>query len=163
MTGLPRKERVRVVLEGRQLEAIRFAAVHAATGTAPTPNYGLAGVAFELDVELERLDVVAERQNVHSAAFENLHAVKFGKGVLYGFTVYNSKASSQFIHIFDNNKAPATGDVPAVLFTVAATTNLGVEWIHGRNFSSGCFIANSSTDQTYTAGAADCFFDVQFI
>lgn len=150
-------------LDAATLEAIRVTVTHAITGTVPAPNPYPLPLALELELEAERLDPEPRRQNVHSNAYENVHAVKFGEGILYGFTAYNSNAASQFIQVFDNSKAPVTGDVPAVTFTVAATTNLGVEWIHGRPFLTGCFIANSTTGPTYTAGANDCFFDVQFV
>lgn len=101
--------------------------------------------------------------NVHSTALENVHTVKFGEGLLFGFTVYSDKAAAQFIQVFDNRVAPTSGDVPAVVFNVASKSSLGVNWLPPRTFQVGCFIANSSTAATYTAGSADCFFDVQFL
>lgn len=163
MAGRDRQERWKVTVPGWAVEAVRRTVVKAATGTAPTPDPYPLPLELELQAEAERLDAEPERQNVHSLVYENVHAVKYGSGMLYGFTVYNSNASAQFIQIFDNAKAPASGDVPDVVFTVQATTNLGVDWIPGRPFHAGCFIANSTTGPTYTAGAADCFFDVQFI
>lgn len=163
MTGLDRQERWTVTIPGHTLEQLRRAIVKAATGTEPAPHPWPLPLELELTTCAQRLDEEPERQNVHSTAYENVHAVKFGSGKLYGFTVYNSKASAQFIQVFDNSRAPASGDVPDVVFTAAASSNLGVDWIPGRPFRTGCFIANSSTGPTYTAGSADCFFDVQFI
>lgn len=163
MSGSSRQDKWRVQLDGLQVEAVRRVLYQAITGTLPTPNPHLHALDIHLTTETERLDADPERQNVHSNAYENLHAVKFGKGTLYGFTAYSSNASSQFIQVFDNSKAPATGDVPAVVFPVPATDFRAVEWIHGRPFLTGCFLANSTTGPTYTAGAADTFFDVQFI
>ena len=103
-----------------------------------------------------------EPLNIHSNAYEAVRKVKTGPGFLYGFSVYNSGAA-QFVQVFDKATAPVTGDVPAVVFTMAATANFGANWIPGRVFEYGCFIANSSTGPTYTAGSNDCFFDVQFL
>lgn len=162
MTG-PRQERIRLLLPAPTVEDLRRTIVKAVTGLDAHPNPYPLPLTIQLEAELERLDVLPERQNVHSQAYENLHAVKFGKGILFGFTAYSSNAASQFIQVFDNSKAPATGDAPAVVFPVPATDFRAVEWIHGRPFHGGCFIANSTTGPTYTAGANDTFFDVQFI
>lgn len=152
-----------VKLNRETVEHIRSVIVHAATGTVPAPNPWPLPLEVQLTTETARLDEEPVRQNVHSTAYENVHAVKYGEGMLYGFTVYSAKVAAQFVQVFDNSKAPTAGDVPDVVFAVAATANLGVDWIPGRPFRTGCFIANSSTGPTYTAGAADCFFDVQFI
>lgn len=108
-------------------------------------------------------DIVSVVQNVHSTGLEASHLVKSGEGLLFGFQCYSNKAAAQFIQVFDNFVAPASGDVPAVVFTVGATSNLGVAWTPPRSFRAGCWIANSSTAATFTAGSADCFFDVQFL
>src|SRR5690348_15378178 len=108
-------------------------------------------------------DQALEPLNVHSNVYEATRLVKSGPGVLYGFTVYSSKASSQFIQVFDSATAPASGAVPATVLTVGATSNVAANWIPGRTFLYGCWIVNSTTGPTYTAGLADCWFDVQFI
>lgn len=102
-------------------------------------------------------------QNATSRAYQNVLEVRVGAGLLFGFSVYNSKGSAQFVQIFDQSQAPATGDIPVVTFTVATVANFGANWIPPRTFRTGCWIANSSTGPTYTAGSADCFFDVQFL
>jgi hypothetical protein len=101
--------------------------------------------------------------NIHSNAYALALLVKTGAGVLYGFSVYSSKASAQFIQVHDRVAAPNLGDVPAVVFTVATTGNLNWNWIPGRTFLYGCWIVNSSTGPTYTAGSADTWFDAQFL
>ena len=101
--------------------------------------------------------------NIHSNAYEATRQVKTGPGVLYGFTVYSSKASAQFIQVHDLTAVPASGAIPAAVFTIGATANLPVDWVPGRVFEYGCWIVNSSTGPTYTAGLADCWFDVQFV
>jgi hypothetical protein len=101
--------------------------------------------------------------NIHSQAFANAIIVKTGPGILYGFMAFSSKASSQFILVFDANGVPPEGAVPATCFTIAATANLPVQWLPGRTFLTGCVLVNSSTGPTKTIGAADTFFDVQFV
>ena len=104
-----------------------------------------------------------EPLNVHSIAYGNSLVVKTGPGVLYGFSVYSSRGSAQFIQVFDANTVPADGAIPAAVFTVAATGNLPVQWLPGRTFLTGCVIVNSSTGPTKTIGSADCWFDAQFL
>lgn len=101
--------------------------------------------------------------NIHSNAYAASLVVKSGPGRLYGFTVYNSKASAQFIQVFDAASLPADGAIPACVFTVSNGANLPVQWIPWRTFTTGCVICNSSTGPTKTIGSADCFFDAQFV
>ena len=101
--------------------------------------------------------------NVHSSALAASIFVKSGQGALVGFTVYNSKSSSQFIQVFDLTALPANGAIPDAVFTVAQTANLPVQWVPWRVFRVGCVIANSSTSAMLTIGSADCYFDVQYI
>ena len=86
-----------------------------------------------------------------------------GHLVVYGFTVYNTKASSQFLNIFDNATLPADTAVPLYSWALSANTGVGVSYApQGREFVSGLVLNNSSTDATKTIGSADCFFDVQY-
>ena len=86
-----------------------------------------------------------------------------GRIVAYGFTAYNTKASSQFIQVFDANTLPAEGSVPLFSWALAANSGVGFGWQpNGRQFQTGLVLCNSSTDATKTIGSADCFFDVQF-
>ncbi len=86
-----------------------------------------------------------------------------GRIVVYGFTVYNTKASAQFINCFDANALPANGGVPLFSWALAANTGVGFGFpVNGRQFQTGLVLCNSSTDATVTIGSADCFFDVQF-
>jgi hypothetical protein len=102
--------------------------------------------------------------SVHTNGYANALVVKTGPGKLYGFTAYSSNAAAQFILVFDATAVPANGTAPAVVFTVAGTSNLGVSWADvGRTFNTGCVLANSSTGPTLTIGAADCWFDAQFL
>jgi hypothetical protein len=99
----------------------------------------------------------------HSNGYGNALVVKSGPGKLYGFTVYNSGAA-QFVLLFDSATLPAEGVPPAAIFPVATVTALMVGYADvGRAFGAGCVLCNSSTGPTKTIGAADCFFDVQYV
>lgn len=104
--------------------------------------------------------------NNHSNGLEAARVACSGYGYLISFTVLNTNASAQYIQLHDAAVVPASGAsvTPAVVFAVAATSNLTVAYtMPGRKFERGIVIANSSTAATYTAGSADCFFDVQYI
>ena len=102
--------------------------------------------------------------NSSSVGLANSLTVLSGQGKCYGFTVLNTKASSQFIQVFDASSLPADGAVPVAVFTVAQTANLGVSWMDvGRWFTRGIQLCNSSTSNTKTIGSADCFFDCQYL
>lgn len=102
--------------------------------------------------------------SVHSLAYEQFHIVTAGPARLFGFEVYSSKASSQWIQLFDTTATTiASGAIPVAIFVVAATSNLPVAYPWpGRWFNQGIVIANSTTGPTQTAGSADCYFDVQY-
>jgi hypothetical protein len=99
--------------------------------------------------------------NFHSNALASSLVIA-GVHKLVGFTVLNTKASVQYIQVFDLAALPADGAVPAVVVTVAATSDKGVLWLPPRKHLEGIVICNSSTAGTKTIGASDCFFDVQF-
>lgn len=101
--------------------------------------------------------------NKSTIAYSAFLKPKHGPGRLYGFTVYNSNASAQFIQVFDSSRRPADGEIPACVFTVAGSANLPVQWFPWRTFLSGCWLMNSSTGDTLTGGSADCWFDCQFL
>lgn len=102
--------------------------------------------------------------SVSSNALGNFIVVKGGAGSLYGFTVLNTKVSAQFIQWFDLLGLPADGTVPAGVISVPASTSVGVSWLDvGRWHNIGIVLCNSSTAATKTIGAADCFFDVQYL
>ncbi len=86
-----------------------------------------------------------------------------GKVVVYGWTAYNTKASAQFINVFDANALPADTAVPLFSWNLAANSGVGFGFQpNGRQFQTGLVLCNSSTDATKTIGSVDCFFDVQF-
>lgn len=100
--------------------------------------------------------------NRGSLAYATSLVVKTGPGKLYGFTAYNSGAA-QFIILFDGTSVPANG-ATGVPFAVGATSNLGVAYGDtGRAFNAGCVLALSTTSPTLTLGAAEAFFDAQYV
>lgn len=101
--------------------------------------------------------------NIRSNAYELARIVKSGPGRCYGFTVYSSKASAQFIQWFDANTVPGAGSAPDGVIGVAAASSQGVAWLPPRIFHTGFVLVCSTTAPTYTAGSADCYFDVQFV
>lgn len=99
----------------------------------------------------------------HSNAYEKSRVVKSGAGRLFGLSGYNSGAA-QFVLLFDAATLPADGAVPIFPIAAAATSTFGAYWGSvGRWFYQGIVICNSSTGPTKTIGAADCFWDIQFI
>src|SRR5690349_18106520 len=79
-----------------------------------------------------------------------------GNIVVYGFTVYSTKGSAQFVNCFDANTVPADAAVP--LFSWPLTANNGVGFAfpgNGRRFKTGLVLCNSSTDATKTIGSVD--------
>ena len=86
-----------------------------------------------------------------------------GNIVVYGFTVYSTKASSQFVNVFNASALPADTAVPLWSWPLAANNGVGFSWApNGRQFNAGLVLCNSSTDATKTIGSADCFFDVNY-
>ena len=101
-------------------------------------------------------------RNSVSAVLEASRPVLGNTGWLYGFTVYNSNAGAQFILLFDQKERPTAGQT-GIPFRVSGTSSLLVAWTPlPRWMERGAWLANSSTEPTLTAGAADCFFDVQY-
>ena len=107
----------------------------------------------------------ADRQSPISDAPGKLASSYLATGYLrvYGFTVYNSKASAQWILMFDATTLPADTAVPLMAFNLPSASTLSVYYgPMGRLFRRGLILCNSSTDTTKTIGSADCFFDVEY-
>jgi hypothetical protein len=104
-----------------------------------------------------------EPLNYTSKALENSAVVKTGDGMLYGFTVTNTKGSDQFVLMFDARAVPSVGAVPIFGQKVSAGDAVSGLWLPGRTFFAGIVLCNSSTQGLLTIGAADCLFDAQYL
>jgi hypothetical protein len=103
--------------------------------------------------------------NSRSNELEASRVVKSGRGILFGISGINTNVAAQFIQIHDAGSVPSNGAVPEVVIAAAAgASNFSMDWIFpGRFFQRGIVIVNSSTSATLTIGAADCWFDAQYI
>ena len=104
--------------------------------------------------------------NATSVAAGNSIFVKSGAGMLFGFTASSTLAGAQFVHVFDSASptVPANGTIPTAVFPVLTTSVLTVSYIFpGRFFYQGCWLANSTTQNSLTIGAANTLFDAQYI
>ncbi len=106
---------------------------------------------------------VANPPENYATGRQDNNVVVPGNIVVYGFTVYNTKSSAQYINVFDASLLP--GDTAVPLFSWPVAANNGVAFAfptNGRRFKTGLVLNNSSTDATKTIGSLDCFFDVQY-
>lgn len=126
-------------------------------GSVAVPDSPLLG--WGTPSETEQLEPLNKSSIAYAA---DIHP-KHGPGRLYGFTVYSSNVAAQWIQVFDSSRKPQSGEIPAAVFTIAAVSNLPVQWIPWRTFLAGVWIMNSTTGPTLTPGAADCWFDAQFL
>lgn len=101
--------------------------------------------------------------NSFSVRLEASRVIKTGDGILYGLTVTNTKASAQFVQVFDASTLPADGAVPIFAKSVPASDAVGFAWLPGRTFFAGIIVCNSSTQATKTIGSADCLFDAAYL
>ena len=102
--------------------------------------------------------------NNSTTAYATSLIIKASAGSLYIITGFNSKTTDQFIQLHDSATLPADTAIPKVIFRVAAGSNFSFDLgIYGRVFTSGIVVCNSSTGPTKTIGAADCWFDCQYI
>lgn len=119
---------------------------------------------------VDLLHLEEQRRRLYELLPDNIHSnalaasiVIAGAQELYGFTVCNTNTVAQYIQVFDLAALPADGAIPATLLTVAGSTSAGVQWLPPRKMLQGIVLCNSSTAATKTIGAADCYFDVQYL
>lgn len=100
----------------------------------------------------------------HSPALQNSLVIYTGPCYVTVIAASSTNAAAQYIQVFDQTTLPSNGAIPEMLLQAAATSDKFVSYsLPGRFFRTGVVIANSTTAATLTIGAADCFFDVQYI
>ena len=106
----------------------------------------------------------ASPTNATTTAYAASLVVKATAGVIYAISGYNAKVSAQWVQIHDAASLPSDTAVPKVLIYVAASSSFSMILnAYGRAFTTGIVVCNSSTGPTKTIGAADCWFDVQYV
>jgi hypothetical protein len=99
-----------------------------------------------------------------STSYTASGSIKGSAGIFYGMLGYNSKASAQFIQIFNSATVPADTTVPVVIVYVPATSNFSVSFApFGKPFSSGISWSNSASGSVKYQGAADCWINAQYL
>lgn len=102
--------------------------------------------------------------NASSTAYEASRVVKASAGRLYRFTVYSSLGSAQWIQFHNTTTLPANGVAPVLIYKIATIAHIDIDLgVYGRYFSTGITVCNSTTGPTKTIGAADCWFDIQYL
>lgn len=102
--------------------------------------------------------------SVMSTALEASRVLKGAAGKLHSISVFNSKASAQFILIMDAATVPADGAVTLleVPIAIAAGATVKIDYARPLIASAGICVCNSSTGSfTKTIGSADCVFRAQ--
>lgn len=121
-------------------------------GTATSPNASV--------ITVQRPAVT----QVVSTAFEASHVLKASAGQLVQLSIFNSKASAQFVLLINATSLPANGAVTLLYppIPIAAATLLVLDLPAPLVASTGIVVCNSSTGSfTKTLGAADCAFYAQ--
>lgn len=101
---------------------------------------------------------------VVSTALEASRVLKASSGYLSSVSIFNSKASAQFILIMNSATVPADGAVTLLYppIPIPAATSVMVVFPIPLTASTGISICNSSTGTfTKTIGASDCIFTAQ--
>ena len=102
------------------------------------------------------------RNNYTSRALEKA-AVVFDACYLEGFNVFSTNGSTQYIFVFDLGAVPANGTPPVgPVLAVGASGSSAFLYMPPRVMQTGIVVANSTSATSFTAGAADCWFDVQY-
>jgi hypothetical protein len=92
-------------------------------------------------------------------AFINNLVAKVGACELHGITGYNNSDTAQFIQVFDLAALPADGETPKIILQADPKSNFSYTGVKGVKFTNGIVICNSSTPESKTIGANDCWFN----
>lgn len=102
--------------------------------------------------------------NSSSVAYVASQIVKAAPGTLYRLQVYSSLGSAQWIQLHNSATLPADAAVPVAIFKIATVADITISYADiGRYFSAGIVVCNSTTGPAKTIGAADCWFDAQYV
>ena len=102
------------------------------------------------------------RNNYSSRALEKA-AVIFDSCYLEGFNVFSSNVATQYIFVFDLGAVPENATPPfGPVLAVGTNGSVQLDYNRPRLMQTGIVIANSTSATSFTAGAADCWFDVQY-
>lgn len=94
-----------------------------------------------------------------STALEKSHIIKASAGILFGIIGFNSLITPQFIQVHNSEAEPEADAVPIYTFEVQARAHFALDLSpFGDFFSTGIVVCNSSTLETLTIGADDCWF-----
>lgn len=92
----------------------------------------------------------------NSAAAEETKLLKSGAGVLHYIAVANYNAAARYVFLFDNTSATGTPILPPIpLAATGAVGSIFVASLPALPFSTGLFVAASSTGATFTAAGAN--------
>jgi hypothetical protein len=86
--------------------------------------------------------------------------IKAGAGKVFYMDIVNTGGGDRYVYVFDNTTD--SGNILLPPFKIAAGATLSVEFFHQIIFSVGFTVATSTTQATYTAGAADFMMRVLF-
>lgn len=93
----------------------------------------------------------------NSAAAEETKLLKTGAGLLFSLVVTNFNAAARYIYIFDAVSATGTPIYPPIPLAAlgAVGSVIGVVIPYAVPFSTGCYVATSSTGATFTAASSN--------
>ena len=101
--------------------------------------------------------------NYSSTVAENVAIVTTRRCILFGFNASSTLGSTQYVQLYDRQSAPGSGAIPVASFAVTSASTVPINYFPGRFFRNGLVIVNSTAQNSYVAGAANCLFDVQYL
>lgn len=127
-------------------------------------NYGpistdTSGNVKTVEVTATTINAANHPTRVATSALAASLVIKNAAGILYTVDVLNTNASAQYIQIHNTASLPADASVPVYVFRIPGATSGTIDFEpKGEHFNTGIVICNSSTADTKTIGAADCWF-----